>query len=61
MSMKKVNLLQRQGDGFIDWGRNSTVNGVRGEGRAQLYHGEAAEVMKLVLKYMEKRDEKAGI
>ncbi len=50
--MKRRNLLQRLPDGsFIDWGRNGTVNGVRGEGEAVVYSGEAAKVMELGLKY----------
>jgi hypothetical protein len=50
--MKQVNLLQRLPDGtFLDWGRNATVNGVRGEGGAVWYRGEAAEVMRVLLKH----------
>lgn len=47
-------LLQRQPDGsFVDWGRSVTVRGVRGEGPARWYRGEAAEVLSLVLKHSE--------
>ena len=50
--MKRVNLLQRLPDGtFMDWGRNATVNGIRGEGGAVCYRGEAAEVMRVLLKH----------
>jgi hypothetical protein len=50
--MKPLTLLQLLPDGeFIDWGRNVTVNGVRGYGGARHYSGEAAEVMELVLKH----------
>lgn len=50
--MKRLYLLQRHPDGtFTDWGRSCTVNGVRGEGGARHYSGEAAKVMVLVLKY----------
>ena len=49
--------LQRRPDGsFVDWGRHATVGGVRGEGGARLFAGEAAEVMALVLKHTGKRD-----
>lgn len=52
MAMKPLTLLHRLPDGsFMDWGRNATVNGVRGEGGAVVYRGEAAEVMRLVLRY----------
>lgn len=55
--MKAINLLQRQPDGsFVDWGRNATVAGVRGEGGAVWYRGEAAEVMHLVLKHWKGAD-----
>lgn len=54
--MKPFYHLIHQPDGsLVDWGRNATVNGVRGYGGARWYSGEAAEVMKLVLKYMGKR------
>ena len=44
--------LQRWPDGtFVDWGRHATVRGVRGQGPARWYKGEAAEVMALVLKH----------
>ena len=44
--------LQRQPDGtLIDWGRHATVSGVRGEGPARWFTGEAAEVMALVLRH----------
>lgn len=49
--------LQRWPDGsFVDWGRHATVGGVRGEGGARLFVGEAAKVMALVLKHTGKRD-----
>lgn len=45
-------MLQRMPDGsLIDWGRHVTVNGKRGHGGARVYMGEAAEVMKLVIKH----------
>lgn len=50
-------MLQRQPDGtFVDWGRNVTVNGQRGEGMARWYCGEAARVMALVVKHSEKKE-----
>lgn len=48
--------LQRQSDGsFVDWGRHATVLGVRGQGPALWFRGEAAEVLALVLKHSEPR------
>lgn len=53
MTPDKQTFLRIDPDGsVIDWGRHATVNGVRGNGGARIYRGEAAEVMKLVLKYM---------
>ena len=50
--MKKINMLQRQPcGGLIDWGREATVKGQRGEGGAVYYTGEDANIMQLVLKY----------
>ena len=50
--MKKINMLQRQPcGGLIDWGREATVKGQRGEGGARYYTGEAANIMQVVLKY----------
>ena len=50
--MKKLNMLQRQpSGGLIDWGREATVKGKRGEGGARYYTGEAAEVMQILLKH----------
>ena len=50
--MKQIYQLIRQNDGsYIDWGRNASVNGVRGEGPARHYTGEAARVMDLILKH----------
>jgi len=49
--------LQRQPDGsLVDWGRHATVRGVRGEGPARWFRGEAAKVMALVLKHSEPRN-----
>lgn len=56
MEQDNVRYLQRLADGtFIDWGRHVTVNGKRGTGGAVWYHGEAAKVMALVLKYTENK------
>ncbi|WP_169331898.1 hypothetical protein [Zavarzinella formosa] len=49
--MKQIRLVPQPDGSFIDWGRNATINGVRGEGPAFCYYGEAAEVMRLVLKH----------
>lgn len=36
----------------VDWGRHTIIDGVRcGSGPARYYTGEAAKVMRLVLKY----------
>ena len=44
--------LQRQPDGtLVDWGRHATVGGIRGEGPARWFTGEAARVMALVLRH----------
>lgn len=49
----KIIRLHRQSDGsFINWGRNATINGHRGEGGALWYRGEDAKIMQLVIKYM---------
>lgn len=48
--------LQRQPDGsLVDWGRHASVGGVRGQGPARWFRGEAAEVMALVLKHTANR------
>jgi hypothetical protein len=40
---------------LMDWGRHTVINGQRcGYGAAVHYSGEAAEVMRLVLKYSKK-------
>lgn len=49
--MTEHRLIPQPDGSFIDWGRNATINGVRGEGPAKHYSGEAAEVMRLVLQY----------
>lgn len=47
--------LQRLADGsFIERGRNASINGVRGDGGARHYSGEAARVLALVLKHPRK-------
>ena len=44
--------LERLPDGsFINWGRHWRTYGIEGAGPAYHYSGEAAEVLKLVLKY----------
>jgi len=48
--MKIFLQLLPNGD-VCDWGRHATVNGERGYGGARYYSGEAAKVMRLVLKY----------
>ncbi len=49
---RRVVRLHRQPDGtFVDWGRHAHTGGVRGEGGARWYQGEAARVMALVLEH----------
>jgi len=51
--------LQPLPDGtFMYWGRHWRSFGVEGYGPAYWYKGEAAEVMKLVLKYSEPHKER---
>ncbi len=51
--MSNTIYLQAFPDGtLINWGRNWRSHGVDGFGPAYWYKGEAAEVMRLVLKYM---------
>lgn len=53
MTSSNIIRLAPQPDGsFVDWGRHWGLPGSCGPVR--LYIGEAAEVMKLVLKHMEK-------
>lgn len=47
-------LIPQQDGSFVDWWRNVSINGIRGEGPAFHYSGEALEVVKLVLKYTSK-------
>jgi hypothetical protein len=49
--MKTVFLQQQANGDVINWGRHATVNGQRGEGGASWYRGEAARIMRLVLKH----------
>ena len=44
--------LQPQPNGdVINWGRHAKVKGVRGQGGISVYMGEAARIMRLVLKH----------
>jgi len=51
--------LERQPDGtLIDWGRHWRMKGIYdASGPAYWYKGEALEVMNLILKAMEKKDD----
>lgn len=44
-------LIELPDGSLIEYGRHAVVNGKRGTGPARHYSGEAAEVMKLVLRY----------
>ncbi|WP_193619494.1 hypothetical protein [Fimbriiglobus ruber] len=49
-------LIPQPDGSFIDWGRNATINGVRGFGPARYYGGEAAEVLRVLLRYSGKEN-----
>ncbi|WP_238603033.1 hypothetical protein [Fimbriiglobus ruber] len=51
-------LIPQPDGSFIDWGRNATINGVRGFGPARYYGGEAAEVLRVLLRYSGKESRK---
>jgi hypothetical protein len=48
---REINLETLPGGDLIDWGRHWRLFGKRGEGPALYYTGEAAEVLRLVLKH----------
>ena len=43
---REIRLIRQSDGSLIDWGRNATIDGVRGEGPARCYVGEDAEVLR---------------